>query len=74
MASQIPGGRISEIWGMKPVFGLSVLINGLLSICIPFSARLHWSLLFIIRILQGLAQVNEFHIIIIIIAKQKILT
>ncbi|KAK6631672.1 hypothetical protein RUM43_013736 [Polyplax serrata] len=56
MTSQIPGGRISEIYGMKPVFGLSVLLNGLLAICIPFCARIHWILLFIIRILQGLAQ------------------
>lgn len=58
MVSQIPGGRVSEIYGVKPVFGIAVLANGLLSIAIPFSARIHWILLFLIRIFQGLAQVG----------------
>ncbi|KAK6641242.1 hypothetical protein RUM44_012951 [Polyplax serrata] len=53
---QIPGGRIAELWGPKVVFGTSVLLNGLLSLILPFIARMHWILLLIVRALQGLGQ------------------
>ncbi|KAL0275710.1 UNVERIFIED_CONTAM: hypothetical protein PYX00_003493 [Menopon gallinae] len=56
MSSQIPGGRIAEIYGMKPVFGTAVLLNGVLCLLIPLFARFHWVLLFIIRVVQGLGQ------------------
>lgn len=59
MTAQIPGGRIAENYGTKPTFGIAVLINGILSLCIPFSSRAHWVLLFVIRAMQGLAQVRR---------------
>jgi MFS family permease len=54
---QVPGGRIAEVLGAKRVFGGAVLINGTLSLVLPFLARTHWILLLVIRTLQGLAQV-----------------
>jgi MFS family permease len=58
---QIPGGRIAEVVGAKRVFGGAVLINGALSLVLPFLARTHWILLLVIRALQGLAQVSFKH-------------
>jgi MFS family permease len=58
---QVPGGRIAEVVGAKRVFGGAVLINGAMSLILPFLARTHWILLLIIRALQGLAQVRYKH-------------
>lgn len=54
---QVPGGRIAEVVGAKRVFGGAVFVNGLLSLLLPFLARIHWVLLLFTRTLQGLAQV-----------------
>ena len=54
---QVPGGRIAEVVGAKRVFGGAVLVNGSLSLLLPFLARIHWVLLLFTRTLQGLAQV-----------------
>lgn len=53
---QIPGGRVAELWGPKAVFGISVLLNGVLSLSLPIVARIHWTLLLVVRALQGLGQ------------------
>ncbi|XP_023709473.2 putative inorganic phosphate cotransporter isoform X1 [Cryptotermes secundus] len=53
---QVPGGRVAEVVGAKRVFGGAVLINGVLSLVLPFLARTHWTLLLVTRALQGLAQ------------------
>jgi MFS family permease len=58
---QVPGGRIAEVVGAKRVFGGAVLINGALSLVLPFLARTHWVLLLVTRALQGLAQVRHKH-------------
>jgi MFS family permease len=55
---QVPGGRVAEVVGAKRVFGGAVLINGVLSLLLPFLARTHWILLLVTRALQGLAQVR----------------
>jgi MFS family permease len=55
---QVPGGRVAEVVGAKRVFGGAVLINGVLSLVLPFLARTHWILLLVTRALQGLAQVR----------------
>jgi MFS family permease len=54
---QVPGGRIAEVVGAKRVFGGAVFVNGILSLLLPFLARINWVLLLIIRTMQGLAQV-----------------
>ncbi|XP_069697780.1 sialin-like isoform X2 [Periplaneta americana] len=53
---QVPGGRVAEVVGAKRVFGGAVVINGILSLVLPFFTRIHWILLLVIRALQGLSQ------------------
>lgn len=57
---QVPGGRVAEVYGAKRVFGGAIFLNGLLSLILPMAARLHWSLLLVIRAMQGLAQGVQF--------------
>ncbi|XP_059476660.1 sialin-like isoform X1 [Neocloeon triangulifer] len=56
LISQVPGGRIAEVYGPKIVFGVSMITNVVLCIVLPLATRLHWSCLLVIRALQGLAQ------------------
>lgn len=51
--TQLPAGFLSERYGAKWIFGVSMLVTGLLSLLIPFAARIHWIALFCARFLQG---------------------
>ncbi|GIY70551.1 sialin [Caerostris darwini] len=53
--SPLPAGYISDMYGAKWLFGCSVLVNALLSILIPTSARSSSAFLAAIRALQGIA-------------------
>lgn len=53
---QVPGGRVAEIHGTKRVYGAALLANGVLSFLVPLAAKGHWTLLLLMRALQGLAQ------------------
>ncbi|XP_022239379.1 putative inorganic phosphate cotransporter [Limulus polyphemus] len=54
VVTQIPGGRMSEIYGSKWLFGGCLLITSVLSLLIPVLARLNVMALIAARILQGL--------------------
>ncbi|KAG8182583.1 hypothetical protein JTE90_021721 [Oedothorax gibbosus] len=54
--SQIPGGRLAEIFSGKWVFGIGVGITALLTLITPLAAQYHVGLLITIRALEGLAQ------------------
>ncbi|XP_054717604.1 sialin-like [Uloborus diversus] len=54
--SQIPGGRLAEIFSAKWVFGIGALIPSLLTLLTPVSARYHVGVLIAIRALEGLTQ------------------
>lgn len=54
--TQIPGGRLAEIFSAKWVFGLGTVITSLLTLLTPLAARWHVSVLVFIRIAEGLAQ------------------
>ncbi|GFQ97416.1 hypothetical protein TNCT_257231 [Trichonephila clavata] len=54
--SQIPGGRMAEIYSGKWVFGLGTLTTALLTLMTPWAARIHVGLLIALRALEGLAQ------------------
>lgn len=58
LLSQVPGGRIAEIYGPRAVFGFSILVNAVLCLLLPTATRMHWGALLAIRALQGLAQVR----------------
>lgn len=53
--SQVVGGVATQRFGTKAVFGWSQLATALSSLCIPIAASTHWSLLILVRSIQGFA-------------------
>ncbi|XP_015792949.1 sialin [Tetranychus urticae] len=53
-ASQLPAGRIAEIFGSKHIFGTGVFTASMLSFAFPFAARWSVTAAFIVRLFQGL--------------------
>jgi MFS transporter, ACS family, solute carrier family 17 (sodium-dependent inorganic phosphate cotransporter), member 5 len=62
LISQVPGGRVAEVYGPKVVFGVSIMANVVLCLFLPLATRLHWTCLLVIRALQGLSQVRSIAI------------
>ncbi|XP_042909066.1 sialin-like isoform X2 [Parasteatoda tepidariorum] len=54
--SQIPGGRLAEMYSGKWVFGIGTFITALLTLLTPMAARYSVDVLIAIRVLEGLAQ------------------
>ncbi|XP_067142428.1 sialin-like isoform X2 [Centruroides vittatus] len=54
--TQLPGGRLAEIFGGKWLFGLGVFGTGVLTLLTPVAANLHVSALIIVRFLEGLGE------------------
>ncbi|GLH15177.1 Putative inorganic phosphate cotransporter [Gryllus bimaculatus] len=55
-AGQLPGGLLAERYGGKLVFGLGVFLTALLTLLTAVAAHAHWSVLFAVRVLEGLAE------------------
>jgi hypothetical protein len=45
------------------VFGLALGISSFLNLFIPFAAKIHYGFVMVLRILQGLVEVNQYFII-----------
>jgi ACS family sodium-dependent inorganic phosphate cotransporter-like MFS transporter 5 len=56
--TQIPGGRLAELYGGKLVFGLGVFITGIFTAMSPLAAKLGTSVFIVVRILEGLGEVR----------------
>jgi ACS family sodium-dependent inorganic phosphate cotransporter-like MFS transporter 5 len=56
--TQIPGGRLAELYGGKLVFGLGVLITGIFTAISPLAAQLGTPVFVAVRILEGLGEVR----------------
>ncbi|XP_069958670.1 sialin-like isoform X2 [Cherax quadricarinatus] len=54
-ATNIPGGRLAEVYGTKRVFGGAILVGGVLTFFTPLAAHAHYTALIILRLLIGLA-------------------
>uniref|UniRef100_A0A061QFW8 Sialin n=1 Tax=Cupiennius salei TaxID=6928 RepID=A0A061QFW8_CUPSA len=54
--TQIPGGRLSEMYSAKWVYGIGTFITALLTLVTPLAARWHVGALIFIRAMEGLAQ------------------
>lgn len=54
--TQIPGGRLAEMFGGKWLFGLGVVGTGVLTLLTPVAARLDVSALIVVRVLEGLGE------------------
>lgn len=54
--SQIIGGRVSELYGTKLVFGGCIFSGGLAAFLSPVAARAHYGVFITLRIIQGICQ------------------
>lgn len=52
----LPGGRLSEIYGSKRIFGLAILFSSILTITVPFTCQMRYYSIFITRLLMGFCQ------------------
>ncbi|KAM3965175.1 putative inorganic phosphate cotransporter [Aphomia sociella] len=54
--TQIPGGRIAEIFGGKLVYGVGVLLTALFTILSPIAAFVDFKFFIVVRVLEGLGE------------------
>ncbi|XP_057652538.1 putative inorganic phosphate cotransporter [Diorhabda carinulata] len=54
--TQIPGGRLAEIFGSKRVYGIGVLITSIFTLLSPIAARTNFTLFIIVRVLEGMGE------------------
>nr|CAD7423052.1 unnamed protein product [Timema monikensis] len=54
--TQVPGGRLAELFGGKLVFGLGILITGIFTALSPLAAKLDTWLFVALRIIEGLGE------------------
>lgn len=54
--TQIPGGRLAEIFGSKRIYGLGVLITSVFTLLTPIAARTNFYFFIIVRILEGMGE------------------
>uniref|UniRef100_A0A6M2DW71 Putative permease of the major facilitator superfamily protein n=1 Tax=Xenopsylla cheopis TaxID=163159 RepID=A0A6M2DW71_XENCH len=54
--TQIPGGRLAEVFGGKLIYGLGVFITALFTLLTPVAARINYWLLLVVRILEGVGE------------------
>lgn len=58
--TQVPGGRLAEMFGGKMVYGLGVLITAIFTMLSPIAARTNFTFFIIVRILEGMGEVSFF--------------
>ncbi|CAL4146348.1 unnamed protein product, partial [Meganyctiphanes norvegica] len=56
VTTAIIGGRMAEVYGTKRVFGVSMLLGGMLTMLTPLAAKTHYALFTAVRILIGIFQ------------------
>lgn len=56
--TQLPGGRLADLYGSKWFFGIGVLGTSVLTLTSPFAAHLHYTVFIANRALQGVFQVS----------------
>ncbi|XP_048029783.1 vesicular glutamate transporter 1 [Megalobrama amblycephala] len=56
IVTQIPGGFICQKFAANRVFGFAVVATSILNMMIPTAARIHFSCVILVRILQGLVE------------------
>lgn len=54
IVTQIPGGRLAEIFGGKWIFGIGVLITSVFTLLTPLAAKLSVYALIAVRVIEGL--------------------
>lgn len=54
--TQVPGGRLAELFGGKLVYGIGVLITAIFTLLSPIAARISFPLFITVRILEGMGE------------------
>ncbi|CAG9562023.1 unnamed protein product [Danaus chrysippus] len=54
--TQIPGGRIAEMFGGKLVYGIGVLLTAVFTILSPIAAYIDFKFFIVVRVLEGLGE------------------
>ncbi|XP_030764010.1 putative inorganic phosphate cotransporter isoform X2 [Sitophilus oryzae] len=54
--TQVPGGRMAELFGGKLVYGIGVLITAIFTLLSPIAARINFPLFIIVRVLEGMGE------------------
>lgn len=54
--TQVPGGRLAELFGGKKVFGLGVLLTAIFTFLSPIAAYANFTLFIIVRVLEGMSE------------------
>ncbi|KAJ8959058.1 hypothetical protein NQ318_022314 [Aromia moschata] len=54
--TQVPGGRLAELFGGKLVYGIGVLVTALFTLLSPIAARTNFTLFIIVRVLEGMGE------------------
>ena len=55
--TQVPGGRLAELFGGKLVYGLGVLMTAVFTLLSPIAAQINFPLFIIVRVLEGMGEV-----------------
>lgn len=58
--TQVPGGRLAELFGGKLVFGLGVLMTAIFTFLSPIAARINFPFFIAVRILEGMGEVSRY--------------
>jgi len=56
VVTQIPGGRLAEVWGGKRLYGSGVLITAVFTLLTPLAANTSIYLFVLVRVLEGLGE------------------
>lgn len=59
LVSQVPGGRAAEMFSAKWILFASVVLNIVPTLLTPPAAMIHWSLLIVMRIIEGVGGVSN---------------
>lgn len=55
LIQQVVGGVLTQKFGTKMIFGGSQLATAVSSLLIPWASGIHWSILIVLRSIQGVA-------------------
>lgn len=62
IVTQIPGGRLAELFGARSLLGGGILCTSILTLLTPVAARISDTMLILSRVLMGLGEVFVFAI------------
>lgn len=54
--TQVPGGRLAEIFGGKIVFGCGLLTTAIFTLLTPIAAQLNFTFFIIVRVIEGMGE------------------